>query len=107
MQQTWCPVEATLGLIDGKWKPMILLQLKSGPRRFNELRRLLPHVTQRMMTLQLRALERDGVIWRKDFQENPPRVEYGFTEKGLTLSPILEALEHWGEVLRPQNASLR
>ncbi len=80
---------------------MILLQLKDGPRRFNELRRLLPHVTQRMMTLQLRALERDGVIWRNDFGENPPHVEYGFTAKGLTLGPILSAIELWGEALRP------
>jgi DNA-binding HxlR family transcriptional regulator len=101
MKQVWCPVEATLSMIDGKWKPMILLQLKDGPRRFNELRRLLPHVTQRMMTLQLRALERDGLIWRKDFAQNPPHVEYGFTAKGLTLGPILGALEHWGETLRP------
>lgn len=106
MKQPWCPVEATLDLIDGKWKPMILLHLKDGPHRFNELRRLLPHVTQRMMTLQLRALERDGVIWRNDFQENPPRVEYGFTEKGLTLGPILEALEHWGQTLRPKDGAL-
>ena len=101
MKQLWCPVEATLSLIDGKWKPTILLHLKDGPRRFNELRRLLPHVTQRMMTLQLRALERDGIIWRKDFGKNPPHVEYGFTAMGLTLGPILGAMEHWGEALRP------
>jgi DNA-binding HxlR family transcriptional regulator len=106
LKQTWCPVEATLALIDGKWKPMILLQLKDGPRRFNELRRLLPHVTQRMMTFQLRALERDDIIWRKDFSENPPHVEYGFTQKGLTLGPILGALETWGEKLRPHSQSL-
>jgi DNA-binding HxlR family transcriptional regulator len=107
MKQPWCPVEATLALIDGKWKPMILLQLKDEPRRFNELRKLLPQVTQRMMTLQLRALERDGLIWRKDFAENPPHVEYGFTSKGLTLGPILGALEHWGEKLRPTDSKLQ
>jgi DNA-binding HxlR family transcriptional regulator len=101
MQQPWCPVAATLSLVDGKWKPMILLQLKEGPKRFNELRRLLPHVTQRMLTLQLRALENDGMIWRKDFGTNPPHVEYGFTPRGLTLGPILAAMEEWGEELRP------
>ncbi len=93
----FCPVAATIHVIGGKWKPMILLQLKEGPRRFNELRRLLPHVTQRMMTLQLRALERDGIITRKDFRENPPRVEYAFSSKGRSLGPILAAMENWGE----------
>jgi DNA-binding HxlR family transcriptional regulator len=96
----WCPVAATINIIGGKWKPMILLQLKDGPRRFNELRRLLPHITQRMLTLQLRALENDGVISRHDFGENPPRVEYTFTRKGLSLGIILGELEHWGEGLR-------
>ncbi len=100
--EPWCPVAATLNLISGKWKPMILLQLKDGPRRFNELRRLLPHITQRMMTLQLRALEADGIVRRHDFNENPPRVEYSFTPKGLSLGIILGKLEHWGENLRSQ-----
>jgi DNA-binding HxlR family transcriptional regulator len=100
--EPWCPVAATISVIGGKWKPMILLQLKDGPRRFNELRRLLPHVTQRMMTLQLRALEQDGIIHRRDFNENPPHVEYSFTEKGLSLGVILGEMEHWGEELRSQ-----
>jgi DNA-binding HxlR family transcriptional regulator len=104
MQEPWCPVEATIGVIGGKWKPMILLQLKDGPRRFNELRRALPHVTQRMMTLQLRALERDGIITRHDFNENPPRVEYAFSEIGLTLGPIFEAMEHGGTKKGPASA---
>jgi DNA-binding HxlR family transcriptional regulator len=102
MEEIWCPVEATIHIIGGKWKPMILLQLKDGPRRFNELRRLLPHITQRMMTLQLRALERDGIITRMDYAENPPKVEYAFSEKGLSLGPILAAMEHWGGALRSQ-----
>ena len=92
-----CPVEATIGIIGGKWKPSILLQLKSGPRGFNELRRCLPAITQRMLTLQLRALERDRVITRKVFETNPPTVEYSFSKFGYTLGPILGALEHWGE----------
>jgi DNA-binding HxlR family transcriptional regulator len=105
MTRLWCPVEATIHVIGGKWKPMILLQLKDGPRRFNELHRLLPHITQRMMTLQLKALERDGIITRHDFGENPPRVEYAFSAKGLSLGPILGAMEHWGEQIRPQPSS--
>jgi DNA-binding HxlR family transcriptional regulator len=85
----------------GKWKPMILLQLKDRPRRFNELRRLLPHITQRMLTLQLRALERDGIIRRAVFDTNPPSVEYSFTNHGRSLGPILESMENWGEASRP------
>lgn len=102
--EPWCPVASTIDVIGGKWKPMILLQLKDGPRRFNELRRLLPHITQRMMTLQLRALERDGIIQRTVFDTNPPGVEYAFTEHGLSLGPILGAMEHWGEASRPAKA---
>jgi DNA-binding HxlR family transcriptional regulator len=100
--EPWCPVAATIDVIGGKWKPMILLQLKDGPRRFNELRRALPHVTQRMMTLQLRAMEKDGIISRRDFNENPPHVEYEFTPKGLSLGIILGKMEHWGQSLRSQ-----
>lgn len=79
---------------------MILLQLKDRPRRFNELRRLLPHITQRVLTLQLRALESDGIIRRTVFGTNPPSVEYAFTKHGLSLGPILGAMEHWGKASR-------
>jgi DNA-binding HxlR family transcriptional regulator len=93
----WCPVASTLEVIGGKWKPMILLQLKDGARGFNELRRLVPQITQRMLTLQLRALERDGIITRTVFDTNPPTVEYAFTIHGRSLGPILGQLEDWGE----------
>ena len=102
MPEPWCPVAATISVIGGKWKPTILLQLKDGPRRFNELRRLLPHITQRMLTLQLRALEQDKIIVRKDHGEVPPRVEYSFSSHGLSLGPILDAMENWGGGLRSQ-----
>jgi DNA-binding HxlR family transcriptional regulator len=91
-----CPVAETLSLISGKWKPSILLQLKDGPRHFNELRRLLPRITQRMLTLQLRALERDGLITRKVHETIPPVVDYAFSERGRTLGPILDSIERWG-----------
>jgi DNA-binding HxlR family transcriptional regulator len=97
MPAPWCPVAATVDVIGGRWKPTILLHLKGGPCRFNELRRLLPHITQRMLTLQLRALEADGIILRTVFETVPPHVEYAFTARGLTLGPLLEAMEHWGE----------
>lgn len=94
-QSLHCPVAATISVIGGKWKPSILLQLKDGPRHFNELRRLLPHITQRMLTLQLRALERDGIITRSVEAEVPPSVIYAFSPQGLTLGPILQAMEEW------------
>jgi DNA-binding HxlR family transcriptional regulator len=99
----FCPVAATIDVIGGKWKPMILLQLKDGPCRFNELRRRLPHVTQRMLTLQLRALEADGIINRTVCGKQAPYiVEYNFTALGRSLGPILEAMEQWGGEARSQ-----
>src|SRR5215510_6402579 len=84
-----CPIEATLEVLGGKWKGMVLHRLMFGMLRFNELRRLLPHVTQRMLTRQLRELERDGLIRRRVYAEVPPRVEYSLSEFGLSLKPIL------------------
>lgn len=92
-----CPVEAALDLIGGKWKAVILFRLMEGTKRFNELHRLIPHVTRRMLTLQLRELEADSIITRKVYQQVPPKVEYSLTELGVTLKPVLEALKSWGE----------
>jgi DNA-binding HxlR family transcriptional regulator len=89
-------VATTLDVIGGKWKPTILYHLKDGPRRFNELRRLMPEISQRMLTLQLRALEADGVVTRSVLDAVPPRVEYAFSAHGGTLGPILDAMEAWG-----------
>lgn len=74
-----CPVAKTVGVIGGKWKGVILYHLTTGPRRYNEIRRTLPNITQRMLTLQLRELERDGIVHREIYNENPPRVEYSLT----------------------------
>ncbi len=95
-----CPIEVTLDVIGGKWKGMILFCLLRGTTRFNELRRLIPKATQRVLTTQLRELERDGVIARKVYAEVPPKVEYNLTEFGLSLKPILELMGHWGEEYR-------
>lgn len=91
-----CPVEAALELIGGKWKGVILYHLLSETIRFNELRRLMPGITQRMLTKQLRELEADQLILRTVYPEVPPRVEYSMTEYGLTLAPIITALQKWG-----------
>ncbi|PAT33561.1 winged helix-turn-helix transcriptional regulator [Vandammella animalimorsus] len=101
---TGCTVEATLALIGGKWKGVILYRLLTQQvLRFNALRRLLPHITQRMLTNQLRELERDGLVARTVYAEVPPRVEYRLTEYGQTLAPVIHALKAWGDahVRRP------
>lgn len=93
-----CPVELTVDVIGGKWKGLILYHLISGTKRFNELKRLLPKTTQRMLTLQLRELEKDGIIHREVYPEIPPKVEYSLTKFGETLKPIIFLMRDWGEV---------
>src|SRR6266481_10230143 len=92
-----CGVETTIAVVGGKWKPMILYALLSGPRRFGELSRLIPEITQRLLTLQLRELEEDGVIAREVYKQVPPKVEYSLTPLGLTIEPILSFMQQWGE----------
>jgi len=93
-----CTVEATLNLIGGKWKGVILYRLLTEQvLRFNQLRRLLPNITQRMLTNQLRELESDGLITRKIYPEVPPKVEYRLTDYGQTLAPVIHALKAWGD----------
>ncbi|MBY0087740.1 helix-turn-helix transcriptional regulator [Brevibacillus sp. M2.1A] len=92
-----CPVETTLDVIGGKWKGIILYQLLNGTKRFNEFRRLNPGITQFMLTLQLRELERDGIIHREIYKEVPPRVEYSLTDFGRTLEPVIMSMKVWGE----------
>ncbi|MCP2040791.1 DNA-binding HxlR family transcriptional regulator [Neisseria sp. HSC-16F19] len=91
-----CPVSTTLDIIGGKWKVLILHHLNTQTRRFNELQRLMPAVTQRMLTLQLRELENDGIVHREVYPQVPPKVEYSLTEFGLTLMPVIEAMHGWG-----------
>lgn len=91
-----CPVEATLELIGGKWKGMILYHLLDRTLRFNELKRRVGNVTQRMLTKQLRELELNGLIHRQVYAEVPPKVEYSLTKTGNSLKPILLSLRTWG-----------
>ena len=91
-----CPVEATLELIGGKWKGLVLFHLLQGTMRFSELRRKVPGVTQRMLTRQLRELESAGLVLRTVYAEVPPRVEYALTVEGESLRPVILALREWG-----------
>ncbi|MBP7252019.1 MAG: helix-turn-helix transcriptional regulator [Alphaproteobacteria bacterium] len=99
---TNCPVEASLDLIGGKWKAILLFRIIEQTRRFNELRRLVPNMTQRMLTNQLRELESDGLISRKVYAQVPPKVEYAITPFGKTLLPVLLALKSWAEKHMPE-----
>lgn len=99
---TACSVEIALELIGGKWKGVVLYHLLKGTKRFNELRRLIPSVSQRMLTRQLREMETHGLIERKVYPVVPPKVEYSLTEVGQTLGPLLEDLRSWGRTTGKQ-----
>ncbi len=96
-QYSECPVEAALDLIGGKWKTMIITLLADRTMRFNELQRRLKGVTHRVLSVQLRDLEKCGLIQRTLFPEVPPRVEYSLTQLGGSLRPLLNELRIWGE----------
>jgi DNA-binding HxlR family transcriptional regulator len=95
-EPNYCPVEITLDVIGGKWKPLIAFHLRQGPARFNVLRRLIPGVTQRMLTQHLRELEADGLVSRTVHAVVPPHVEYALTASGLSLMPVMDAMAAWG-----------
>ncbi len=96
-EQFRCPVEATLQVIGGKWKPLILFYLLQGTQRFSQLKKHLPQVTQQMLTLQLRELERDGIVHRQVYAQVPPKVEYSLTATGRSLEPVLLLMLEWGQ----------
>ncbi|MCC3860960.1 winged helix-turn-helix transcriptional regulator [Pseudemcibacter aquimaris] len=101
LENASCPIGGTLEIIAGRWKPEILWHLQNGPIRFNELKRLVGSVSQKMLTQQLRELIRDGLVIRKQYAEIPPRVEYERTELANSLQPVFKALVTWNE----ENAS--
>jgi DNA-binding HxlR family transcriptional regulator len=92
----FCPVTATVSIVGGKWKPLILWILFQEKRRFSQLKKFIPKITQKMLTQQLRELERDGIVHREVYPVVPPQVEYSLTQKGYSLAPILLEMEKWG-----------
>jgi DNA-binding HxlR family transcriptional regulator len=93
-----CPMTLALDVIGGKWKGIILYHLRDETKRFNELLRLMPQITQRMLTRQLRELEQDGIVHRQVYAQVPPKVEYSLTAVGQTLMPVVKALTDWGRM---------
>ena len=92
-----CAVDATMSVIEGRWKTVILCKLyQQGPLRFNQMMREIEGISPRILVKQLREMEADGIIARKSYSEIPPRVEYSITDKGLSLGPILQAMADWG-----------
>ena len=98
-----CPVATTVQLIGSKWKLLILRNLLARPWRFNELKRDLEGISQKVLTDSLRSLEEDGIITRTVYPEVPPRVEYTLTELGRSLKPVLDAMWNWGEAYQAQS----
>jgi DNA-binding HxlR family transcriptional regulator len=95
-----CAMDITMSFIGGKWKTVVLWYVRKEPKRFAELSKLIPQITERMLSLQLKQLEEDGIIKREVFTEKPPlKVEYSLTEFGKTLIPVLEAIAKWGREL--------
>ena len=95
-----CCTSLTMGVIGGKWKTVILYHLIEGTKRYNELRKDMPTVTERTLSLQLKKLEEDGVISRKVYTKKPPlRVEYQLTDLGKTLIPLIQSIADWGDAV--------
>jgi DNA-binding HxlR family transcriptional regulator len=105
--RTGCAVEATMSVVGGVWKPVLVFHLLPGRVRFNALCRLTPNATPRMITLQLRELEADGIIRRIVYSEVPPKVEYELTELGRSLEPVLLSMRDWGEAFQSRDLAER
>ncbi len=99
-----CPVEVSLLMIGDKWKVLILRELRSGTKRFGEIRDSINGISQKVLTEKLREMESDGLVIRKAYAEIPPRVEYSLSELGETLGPVLDSLKEWGEMYKRLNA---
>lgn len=95
-RSTACPVTATIALIGGRWKTIILYILSDHTRRFGEIAARMPSISRKVLTEQLKELEADGLIIRTQYKQIPPRVDYAMTELGKSLSPILDDLAAWG-----------
>ncbi|MBL7953944.1 MAG: helix-turn-helix transcriptional regulator [Flavobacteriales bacterium] len=94
-----CALDVTMEQVGGKWKSIVLWYLRKDRKRFSELRKLIPGITEKMLSMQLRQLEKDGFVSRTVFPEVPPRVEYALTTHGKTLLPLLEEIAAWGRMM--------
>jgi DNA-binding HxlR family transcriptional regulator len=94
-----CAMDITMNFIGGKWKTVVLWYLKKDKKRFSELRKLIPNITEKMLSLQLKGLEKDGIVGRKVYAQVPPKVEYYLTDFGKTLIPMLDEIASWGRNL--------
>lgn len=94
-----CALDLTMHYIGGKWKTIVLWYLRNGKKRFSELKKQIPDITEKMLSLQLKSLEEDGIVKRTVYAEVPPRVEYELTDFGRTLRPVVEAIAKWGREL--------
>lgn len=101
-----CALDVTMSFIGGKWKVVVLWYLRKEKKRFNELKKHIPDITEKMLSLQLKALEEDGIVRRTVYAEVPPRVEYELTEFGQTLIPALEEIARWGRELGQREGEL-
>lgn len=101
-----CALDVTMRFIGGKWKTVVIWYLRNGKKRFGELKTHIPDITDKMLSLQLKALEQDGIVSRKVYAEVPPRVEYELTEEGTTLIPIVESIAKWGRIKAEQEGRL-
>lgn len=91
-----CPMDLTMDYLGGRWKTVVLWYLIKETKRFSELKRLIPTITEKMLSLQLKQLEKDGLVHRELHAAVPPRVEYSLTDDGRTLVPLLKAMSNWG-----------
>ena len=96
-KETVCPIEKTLGMIVGKWKTVIIWHLGSGKKRYGELKKLIPEISEKMLIQSLRELGKDELVVRKAYPEIPPKVEYSLSRKGKSLSPLICAMNTWGK----------
>lgn len=101
-----CAMDVTMDYIGGKWKTVVLWYLRKDRKRFSELKRLIPNITEKMLSLQLKSLEKDGIVKRKLYREVPPRVEYYLTDFGKTLIPVLDEVARWGRTLAETRGKL-
>jgi DNA-binding HxlR family transcriptional regulator len=101
-----CAMDVTMNFIGGKWKTVVLWYLRKDKKRFTDLKKLIPNITEKMLSLQLKDLERNGIVKRKVYPQVPPRVEYFLTDFGKTLIPMLEEIARWGRSLAEKKGKM-